>query len=312
LNRAFSKRNMGKIIVISGGTGLIGSLLSSHLKSLGNEVRILSRKSSNKDDFFRWDPEAGVLDSKAIENAEVLIHLAGAGIADYRWSESRKEEIINSRVDSTLCIKNALSNYPNNINTVIAASAIGYYGGDRGEFELSEESDPGDDFLAHSCDLWEEATSTLASAERQLYTFRFGIVLDKRKGALPKISAPFKFGVGSQLGNGKQWMPWIHGNDVVKAVNAAINHEFPSGTYNVTSPNPARNKALSRELATVLKVPLWAPPVPKFILTLFFGEMSIAFIGSCKVLPVKLLKQGFKFDYPDLSSALTEIYSKKK
>lgn len=303
---------MKKIILISGGSGLIGTVLTKELTSLGHEVRILSRKSSNKKNFFTWDPGAGVLDPKAIENAEVIIHLAGAGIADHRWTETRKEEIVNSRVDSTLCIENALANYPHNIKTVIAASAIGFYGGDRKEEELGEGSKPGSDFLAHSCELWEEATSTLGSEDRQLYTFRFGIVLDKRKGALPKISAPFKFGIGSQLGDGKQWMPWIHGKDVFNAVNKAVQNEIPVGTYNVTSPNPTRNKTLARELATALKVPLWAPPVPKFLLKLIYGEMSTALVGSCKVMPVKLLKQGFKFEYPDLSSALTEIYSKKK
>jgi len=235
------------------------------------------------------------------------VHLAGAGVVDKRWSDERKKEIIDSRTKSIGLIYQVLRKKNHVVKTVISASATGYYG-DRGAELLTEDSNAGNDFLAEVCIKWEAAADEGMNLGLRVVKFRTGIVLDKNGGALPQLANPVKWGVGSPLGSGEQWTPWIHRRDVVKMYLFGIEHATLSGVYNMTAPNPVINKQLAKAVAQQLHKPFWAPNVPVFVLKLIMGEMSLAVLESDRTSSKKIEDNGFKFDYPELSDALKEIY----
>lgn len=301
---------MAKSILITGGTGLVGCHLTKHLLDRGYEVRHLSRKPGKDGNIktFLWDIEKGEIDKNSIEGVDTIIHLAGAGIADERWTEERKKLIISSRTDSIKLIYELLKTEEHQVNHIISASGIGYYS-DRGDEILSENSSPNSDFLAESCILWEKAVDEGKVLNLKITTFRTGIVLDKNNGALPKLSLPVNLYLGSPLGNGKQWLSWIHIQDVVNMYTYAIEKEI-TGVYNMVSPMPVRNKEFVSAIAKVLNKPLWAPAVPKVILKIILGEMSKAVIGSTRVSADKIKDSGFNFKFPELKAALQDLYEK--
>jgi uncharacterized protein (TIGR01777 family) len=300
---------MQKHILLTGGSGLIGCNLTKLLLAKGYEVSHLSR-SPGKDQrvkTYLWDVHKGEIDEACIDGVDTIIHLAGAGVADKRWTNKRKQELVESRTKSIRLIYELLRKKTHKITSVISASATGYYG-NRGDVLLTEDSKPADDFLAECCIAWEKAADEGEELGLRIVKFRTGVVLNKKGGALPQLATPVKWYVGSPLGDGKQWVPWIHWHDVEKLYLYAIMHNKLRGTFNMAAPTPVTNEEMTRAVAKQLRKPLWAPKVPAFVLNLLLGEMSMIVLGSTKVSSQKIEENGFKFEYPGLEGALKEIY----
>jgi uncharacterized protein (TIGR01777 family) len=296
-------------ILLTGGTGLIGKHLTQALLEKGHKVSHLSRKPGNdpRVTTFLWDIAAGKIDEQCIDGVDMVLHLAGAGIADKRWSEKRKKELIESRTKSIGLIYGLIKNKPNKVNSVISAAAIGYYG-DRGDELLTEESAPGKGFLPECCVAWEKAVDEGKALGLRVVKFRTGVVLDKRGGALPQMAMPVKLFVGAALGNGRQWVPWIHWQDVLDMYLTAIEKINMTGVYNMAAPEPATNKQLMKAIGRQLHKPLWPLKVPSLVFKLLMGEMSTIILGSDKVSAQKIQDDGFTFKYPELAGALKQIY----
>lgn len=300
---------MSKHILITGGTGLIGKHLTNLLLHKGYTVSDLSR-SKGKDmcvKTYQWDVPNGKIDEACIDGVDVIVHLAGANVAGKRWTVSRKKEILDSRTKSIELIYDLLKKKKHNVQAVISASGISYYG-DRGDELLTEDSSLGTGFLAEVSKEWEAAVDKGADLGLRIVKLRTGVVLDKKGGALPQLAGPVKWGIGSPLGNGQQWMPWIHWHDAVKLYLYAIMNTKLYGVYNMVAPNPVTNKQLVKALAKQLHRPLWAPNVPAFIIKLLFGEMGTVVLASTKVSAQKIADHGFEFDFPMIEDALKDIY----
>jgi uncharacterized protein (TIGR01777 family) len=295
-------------ILLTGGTGLIGKTLTAQLLSKGYQVSHLSRKPGNDPliKTFLWDVNKGEIDEHCIDGVDLIVHLAGAGIADKRWTDERKKEIIDSRTKSIGLVYQLLRTKKHKVDTIVSASAIGYYS-DRGDELLTEDSTPNNDFMGKCCVEWEAAVDEGKKLNLRIVKFRTGVVLNNG-GALRQMALPVKLCVGSPLGSGKQWIPWIHWQDVVNMYMLAIENGNFTGVYNMVSPNPVTNKQLIQAIAKQLHKPLWAPKVPAFLLKLLLGEMSTIVLGSTKVSAQKIEDAGFSFKYPDIISALKEIY----
>lgn len=297
-----------KSILLTGGTGLIGLKLTEQLLAKGWQVSHLSRSGGKNPRVktFLWDVNKGEIDPDCISGVDVIVHLAGAAIADKRWTDERKKEIIDSRAKAISLIYNLLGTKKHQVNSIVSASAIGYYS-DRGDELLTEDSAPNTDFMGRCCVEWENAVDEGQKLGLRIVKFRTGVVLSV-DGALKLIAQPIKLYVGSPLGSGKQWVPWIHWRDVVDMYMLGIENENFRGVYNQVAPNPVTNAQLTKAIATQLHKPLWAPKVPAFVLKLLMGEMSTIVLGSTKVSAQKIEDAGFKFKYPDIESALAEIY----
>jgi uncharacterized protein (TIGR01777 family) len=297
-----------KHILLTGGTGLIGITLTKQLLAKGYQVSHLSRKPGKDPQVktFLWDVHKGEINENCIDGVDIIIHLAGAGIADKHWTDERKKEIIDSRTKSIGLIYQLLGTKKHKVSSIISASAIGYYS-DRGDELLTEDSPPNNDFMASCCIEWEEAVDKGKKLNLRIVKFRTGVVLNNG-GALKQMALPVKLYVGSPMGSGKQWIPWIHWQDVVDMYLFAIENESFTGIYNMVSPNPVTNKRLTQAIAKQLHKPLLAPKVPAFLLKLLLGEMSTLVLGSTKVSSQKIEDTGFSFKYPDITSALKEIY----
>ncbi|HEY8928879.1 MAG TPA: TIGR01777 family oxidoreductase [Mucilaginibacter sp.] len=297
-----------KSILLTGGTGLIGKALTEQLLANGHTVSHLSRKpgKDSRVKTFLWDVHKGEIDARCVDEVDIIIHLAGAGIAEKRWTDERKREIIDSRTRSIGLIYDLLRKKKHTVNSVVSASAIGYYS-DRGNELQTEDSAPNTDFMARCCVEWEAAVDEGKDMNLRIAKFRTGVVL-ANEGPLKLMAQPVKLYVGSPLGNGKQWVPWIHWQDVVDMYLMAVENETFAGTYNMVAPNPVTNKELIKAISKQLHKPLWAPNVPAFFLKLLLGEMSTIVLGSTKVSAQKIEDAGFKFKYPVIESALSEIY----
>ncbi|MGB4774312.1 MAG: TIGR01777 family oxidoreductase [Daejeonella sp.] len=303
---------MNKTILLTGGTGLIGQALTQLLLLKGYHIHLLSRKDEQPENpkikTFKWDVYKRQTDLECLDGVEAIIHLAGEGIADKRWAEKRKQQIIESRTESIRLIYELLKNKDTHtVKAVISASATGYYS-DRGDELLTEESKPAHDFLAHSCVEGEKAVDEGAELGLRIVKLRTGIVLDKRGGALVQIAGPVKLGFGAVLGSGKQWMSWIHIEDAIRMYEFALENKELSGVFNMVSPEPATNKELTKAIAAQLHKPLWLPHVPAFALKLVMGEMATIVLGSTKVSANKIQSADFQFKHPNLKDALKNIY----
>ncbi len=301
-----------KTILITGGKGLVGKPLTQLLLLKGYNIHILSRGDEQQDNpkfrVFKWDVYKHKIDDKCIDGVEIIIHLAGEGIAEKRWTEKRKKQIIESRTESIRMIYDLLKrNNKHTIQAVISASAIGYYS-DRGDELMTEESKPANDFLAYSCIEWEKAVDEGSDLGLRIVKFRTGIVLDKNGGALSQMDKPIKLGFGAILGSGKQWMSWIHIKDVIRMYAFAVDNKDMHGAFNMVTPNPVTNVEMTKAIANTLNKPLWLPKIPSFALKLAMGEMSTIVLGSTKVAAAKIQSAGFKFEYADLQEALEKIY----
>jgi uncharacterized protein (TIGR01777 family) len=300
---------MSKNILITGGTGLLGTQLTQELLTQGHTVSHLSRsKGKNpKVHTFIWDVEKGLIDEHCLDGVDTIIHLAGTGIADKRWTDQRKREIVETRTKSIGLIYGLMRKRANRVRSVISASGIGYYS-NRGEELLTEDSQPAHDFIGTCCIDWENAVDEGKELGLRILKFRTGVVLSKDGGALPQLALPVKLGIGSPLGNGKQWIPWIHPRDVMDMYLLGVAHEDLTGVFNMAAPYPVTNEQLTRAVAKQLHRPLWAPKVPAFILKILMGEMALLALGSTKTSAQKIIDAGFTFTYPDITTALQEIY----
>lgn len=296
-------------ILISGGSGLVGAELSNMLSTKGHRVYILSRKKNAGNNYKYWDVENGLMDEDALSGIDAIVHLAGEGIADGAWTDERKVKIIESRVNSTRLLLDALKKGNHQVKAFISASATGYYS-NRGDELMYEDAMPAKDFLGTTCVLWEQEVNKIESLGIRTVKLRTGIVLTTKGGALKKMIVPFKFGLGSALGDGKQWMSWIHLKDLCSMFTYAIENNQLKGAYNAVAPKAATNYEFSKTLSRVLKKPFWAPNVPSFILKIIFGEMSAVVLGSTRASAEKIEKSGFHFEYPNLEDALKNLLKK--
>jgi hypothetical protein len=296
-----------RTIAISGASGFIGTALSGLLKQAGARVRPLVRPGKQGLDAIAWDPEAGTIDGRALEGVDAIVHLAGDGIADGRWTEAKKERIRQSRVRSTQLLARAITGLTLKPGVFVSGSATGFYG-DRGDEELDEASAPGAGFLAEVCQAWERAADPARAAGVRVVHPRFGVVLSPEGGALQKMLLPFKLGVGGKLGSGTQYMSWISLDDTVRAIVHAIDHKL-SGPVNVTAPRPATNQEFTKALGAALHRPTFLP-VPGALAKLAFGEMAdAALLGGARVVPRQLLASGFVFEHAELAPFLARVLS---
>lgn len=295
-------------ILITGASGLIGTKLSSFLSQKGYEIIHLSRNKKNgKFKSFQWNIETGFLERGALENVDHIIHLAGAGIADKRWTTKRKKEIIDSRVKSAELLFNEISNLEKKPKSFISASAVGYYGAVTSEIIYSENDKPGDDFVTEVSKLWESSAKQFSDLGIRTVQLRFGVVLSPNGGALKKMLLPTKLGIGSALGSGKQYLPWIHILDAIRAIEKCVVDDNINGAYNLVSPSSDDYNSFARTLAKVLKKPLFAPNVPSFLLKLIFGEMSQIILEGSRVSSQKLNDSGFEYGFNNLENALNDL-----
>lgn len=287
-------------IAVTGSSGLIGGALVGHLKSEGHTVQRLVRRAVIAPDEITWDPRTGYVDIEALRGVDAVIHLAGVGVGDKRWTKKYKAEILNSRLLGTTAIAQAVAEVKPQV--FISASAIGWYGesGNRGFIESDKA---GDDFLAAVCREW-EAAADLAGDVRTV-KLRTGLVLDPTGGALGRMLPLFRFGLGGKLGSGKQWWSWITLHDVIRAITFTLEHPV-RGPINLTSPNPVTNQDFTAALARALHRPA-VFPVPALALKIALGGFSMEILGSKKVIPQALLDAGFRWDFPHLTDALNVL-----
>lgn len=295
-------------ILITGGTGFIGKELRETLLKAGNNLVIITRNPKKYEDesasnqrFISWDDDL-VLE---MENVDAVINLAGENLFGQRWNEQVKESIYNSRIDSTRSLVEAMRSAEKKPSVFISASASGIYG-DQGDTILTEEFEVANDFLASVCKDWEEESQKATKLGVRVVNPRIGIVLEEGGGALEKMIPPFKFFVGGPIGDGKQYMSWIHRSDLVKALVFPIDNEKLEGAYNVCSPNPATMNEVADTLGDVMNRPSFFR-VPKFALDIVLGEAAQPITGSIRMQPKKLQVTGFEFRFEELEEALADI-----
>lgn len=300
-------------IVITGGTGLVGSALTKVLLQKGHNLIVLTRKkrpANGKIVYKEWNVEEGTIDASAITETDFIVHLAGANVADGRWTEKRKKEIEESRVKSGELLIKTLHNHSNNVKAVISASAQGWYGADPVVPNLTPfvETDKADDqFLGVICKKWEESIAPVTTMGKRLVTFRIGIVLSNEGGAYAEFKKPLAFGAATILGDGKQVVSWIHIDDLVRLFTTAIESDRWSGIYNAVAPHPVSNKELILQIAKQrgnFRIPFH---VPAFALKLALGEMSIEVLKSVTVSSKKTEAEGFHFLYPTIDKAVASL-----
>ena len=287
-------------ILVTGGTGLIGKHLCRMLKGKGYHVLILSRSKSKNPDFFYWNIDENYIDEEAIINADYIIHLAGAGIADKRWTKKRKQLLFNSRVNSTNLLFQKVKELNPQLKGFFAASGIGYYGTITSNKIFIEEDESGKDFLSYICKFWEKASLQFNSINIRTVIFRTGVVFSKDGGAFQKITQPIRQGIGAVLGSGNQYMPWIHIDDLCNMYIKAIKDAQINGIYNALSPEHITNKQLTSIIAKRLNKKIWLPNIPEFVLHLLFGEMSTILLKGSRVSSEKIEKSGFNFKFKEL------------
>jgi len=299
---------MPKQILITGASGLVGSRLTQLLIEQGHRVSHLSRsKKKGSIPTFVWNVKEKYIDPQAFNNVDTIIHLAGAGVADKRWNGKTKKEIKESRTHSTQLLCEKLKDHQHEVKTFVCASAIGYYGFTLSNELFTEESKPGDDFLAQVVKAWEVEADQISSIGIRVAKIRTGIVLSKNDGALKQIALPVKLFVGSPLASGRQYMSWIHIDDLCGIFIKAVNDDKMNGAYNGVAPHSVTNKEMTGEIAKVLKRPLWAPNVPAFVLKLVVGEMADIVINGSNVSSAKIESAGYQFQFPSLDKAFNEI-----
>jgi uncharacterized protein len=296
-----------KKIIIAGGTGLIGSAFISILLKRGDHLWVLSRNPENfhldpSIDVVKWDARTPEGWGDLVEGIDAIVNLAGENIGAGRWTEDRKERILDSRVQAGKALVSALEKANHRPSVLLQASAVGYYGflDDR---IVTEETGPGIDYLAQVCVDWEATTKKAEILGTRQVLLRTGLVLDKAGGALHRLLLPFRLLVGGPLGNGKQWWPWISLEDQVNAMIFLLDHPDARGAFNLTAPQPVPMSEFGRILAKVLHKPYWLP-VPAFALRILLGEMSLLVLKGQRAIPQRLLDLGYKFSFEDLHSAL--------
>ena len=288
---------------ISGGTGMIGSALRAHLEGRGHRVVLLRRGPEG--DGPRWDPEAGTIDAGAFEGCDVVVSLGGASIGEGRWSAKRKQLLRSSRIDATRLLVDHLAGLPNPPKAFVSASAVGYYG-DRDDELLPESAGPGEGFLASLVEDWERESLRANELGMRAVALRFGVVLSKDGGALPRMLTPFKLGVGGRLGSGKQWMSWVTLEDAVRAVEFAATSEI-EGPHNVVAPGAATNSEFTKALGRALHRPTIFPVPGPMLRLAVGGAANELLLASQRAVPSRLTDAGFRFEHADLDDALAAV-----
>lgn len=302
-------------VLISGGTGLVGSRLTELLLAKNYKVIVLSRNASAVSNhpmlrYAAWNVAQQTIDAAAIAEADYIVHLAGAGVADKRWSNERKTEILNSRTQSSALLIKALTENKHNVKAVISASAIGWYGADpslhKNGFEENDLANT--DFLGSTCQQWEASIEPVTELNIRLVKLRIGIVLSPKGGALKEFLKPIKMGIAAILGCGKQMISWVHIDDLCKQFIYAIENNNLNGSYNAVAPNPANNKQLTLAIAKKLRGKFFIPVhVPAFVLKIMLGEMSIEVLKSTTVNAKKIMDSGFQFTHTTIEGAIDDL-----
>ncbi len=296
-------------ILITGGSGIVGKHLSKRLKERGYSVAILSRKKIQIAGVlvYTWDLMNSEIEEKAINNVDYMIHLAGANIGKSRWTKARKRLIVDSRIKTTELIFKKVKEQNKSLKVFISASAIGYYGAISSDKIFKETDLPSNDFLGNTCKEWEDAVDRFKELKIRTVKIRTGVVLTKKDGALSKMIAPIEMGIGSAIGSGKQYLPWIHIDDLCEIYIKAIEDNKMNGSYNAVAPDYKTNKVFTEVLAFVLNRPIWLPNIPVILMKLVFGEMSNLLLEGSRISADKILEAGYKFQFPGLKSALTNL-----
>ena len=302
-------------VLITGGTGLIGSALTKELIAKGYEVIILTRHANNKQRttnnlfYAQWDIKTGTIDEKAVQQSDYIVHLAGANVGQGRWTRKRKKEILESRTKTAALLVKRLKETPNKVKAVISASAIGWYGPDLvPNPKPFVETDPaGNSFLGKTCQVWESSIEPVTELGKRLVKFRTGIVLGNDGGAYVEFKKPLKFGITPILGSGKQIISWIHLNDIVGLYLYAIENEKLNGIYNAVAPQPVSNKKLMQTMAKEKGGISITAPVPAFVLKTLFGEMSVEVLKSATVSCKKIEDAEYMFQFPSIEAAVKNL-----
>ena len=299
-------------ILITGASGLIGARLTEMLLQNGEAVGHLGRGKSRDARVvsFQWDPAQGKIDEAAVRWADAIVNLAGAPVADKCWTDKRKKELIDSRVSGLRLLADAVKRNEQPLHTLVSASAIGWYGMVTEEKIFEENDPPVRDFFGECCSEWEKAADLLEETGARVVKLRIGIVLAKEGGALPQLAGPVKTFIGSPLGSGKQWMPWIHIDDVCEMFLKALRDEKMSGVYNAVGPQEVTNRQFVKTLGKALHRPVFFPPVPKFVLRLLLGERASIVTEGSRVSNRKIAASGFVCRHTDLLETLRGIYGK--
>lgn len=302
-------------VLVTGATGFVGKYVLKELAYRGHDIVIVSRdpkKAKEKIDLphdsYKWDPNKEEIPAESLVGVDAVIHLLGENIAAGRWTKSLKDRIYGSRVDGTKNLVNGMNKA--SVKTLISASAVGFYERNKGDKEFTESSSKGEGWLAKVCHDW-EAEALKVKEQTRTCLFRIGVVLGSDGGAMEKMLFPFKMGVGGNLGNGKQWMSWVHVKDLASMLVEAAENESYNGVYNATAPHSVTNATFTKTLGRVLGRPTLFP-VPSFVLKTLFGDMSTILLDSQKVVPERLVEQGFDFKYSTLPEALENVCHKKK
>ncbi|KAA5532463.1 TIGR01777 family protein [Taibaiella lutea] len=301
-------------VIITGGTGTIGTRLSNLLIKRGYNVIIFTRNISNKKpdkiSYVHWDVDKGIIDRESIENADYIINLAGASVAEKSWTEERKKLILESREKAGALLVKALTEIPNKVKAVVSASASGYYGPDN-LLSLNDgftEDDPaGTDFLAAVCKQWEESIEPVTELGKRLVILRTGLVMSKKGGAYKEFTKPLKYRVAAVLGNGRQMQSWIHEDDICNMYLFAIENEKLSGAYNAVAPQPVNNKTLIFSIARACHkffIPVF---VPRFVINIMLGELATEVLKSANLSAKKIEQAGFSFMYPEIMEAAEDL-----
>jgi uncharacterized protein len=296
-------------ILITGGTGLIGQALIPMLRNAGHQVRVIGRRARRNFEVpsFEWDLNSMTMDTTALDGVTHIIHLAGAGIADSRWTVARKEEIITSRVMPIKLLADTLKARGQNIEAFVSASGIGYYGAVTTTHVYTEDDAPADDFLGKTCQLWEDAVRLFDGISSREARIRTGIVLDANGGALPKLMLPAKYGMAASLGSGRQWMPWIHIDDICRIYMKAVDDPGFSGAFNAVAPQHVTQRQMLAEISAALHKPFFLPGVPAVLLGVAMGEMAQMLAEGSRVSANRLIDAGFVFNHPDLKAAIADL-----
>ncbi|MCU0428487.1 MAG: TIGR01777 family oxidoreductase [Cytophagaceae bacterium] len=297
-------------VLVTGGTGLVGSSLIPFLKSKGYEPYVLSRKPSKSATTLYWNPSRKHIDLSALQKMDYIIHLAGSNVFEKKWSEENKKEILESRVEGARLLSMAMKEHGIKPKAFITASGVAYYGTDTGDQWINEEAPKGPGFLSEVVEAWEKEADTIAAQGVRTVKFRIGLVLSSEGGALEKMKTPALMGASSPLGSGDQYMPWIDVLDLCAMMEFGLKNPV-QGVFNAVAPNPVTNKEFTKLLARTLRRPAFLPAVPAFVLNLMFGkEKAALLLGGNRISPQKIQQQGFQFEYPELSASMARLLKK--
>jgi uncharacterized protein len=300
-------------VLITGGTGLVGAHLCKRLQEEGYDVAILSRKGKHKTDIqtYTWDWSNKKIEKEAIDTADCIIHLAGASVGDKKWTANRRQVIVDSRVKTGQLLFDRIKEQSKNLKVFVSASAIGYYGTITSDKIFMETDPSAEDFLGSTCRQWEEVTDRFKSLGIRTVKIRTGVVLTQRGGALSKMITPVSMGIGSAIGDGRQYLPWIHVDDLCGIYIKAIKDAQMNGAYNAVAPDHKTNREFMQTLARVLKKPFSFPNVPAVTMKLLFGKMSTIILKGSRVSADKIVREGYHFLFPELEMALNDLLKSK-